>query len=761
MELRFLLRALYKRKFWLISVMTAAVGAAYLLAARYEKLYQSVTKIATGFTVANRLESNESIGGFYETDIKFNNLIENITSSIVVNQLAYRLIIHDLSEEKPFRQPQDKQGELLLDVRQKAKYLALFRKKLQNMEMLDLNQEQDKELLGLLKAYGYSEKLLRETFYVVRNGFSDYITIAATTDHPQLSAFIVNTLFEEFARYNNSVNTVQTSETVERLDSLLKAKQLAKERALEAYKEYQRTANVLDVDIEGDAALKQISNLEERITDEEAKIRRAQLALAEVEAKIAKLEEEKKNSNSSALSGSSLSVRKLNQTLLALEQRRKRSPNNEVILDSIILINAELNRMGATVGGFNMATRLEDLYDLRSENRTQIATSTQTLENLRARLKAVADNKSSFAQKGARIKLLQENLDLASKEYEEVLQRYNKVLENKNMMSGIKQVIVGQPAQESQRFKRIIITLAAGGGALILAIMVIVLVEFLDDSPRTPTIFSRQTQMPLLAVLPQMKKADIDLWQPQRGIQPSIGSPDTSACNQALAMEQDTYPLVVAAAGLHLPWAEKKSEAAQAVHIFKENIRLLRHEIETSGKKVILFTSLRKSDGKTLIIRSLAQALNKAGKRVLLIDFNFANHTLTELYAPQERIEDLLQTGNYRVADLFFDDNSAPQVIGCRLSDSSPAELIQTSALQRFIAYQSQLYDYILMECADMEQHSDAMELAIAVEGVVCVGAAYHTLNQTDRANIERLKKRSGALIGSVLNRVDTDILSL
>lgn len=115
------------------------------------------------------------------------------------------------------------------------------------------------------------------------------------------------------------------------MDSLLKAKQWAKGQALEEYKQYQHAANLLDVDIEGDAALKQISSLEEKITDEEAKIRRAKLALADVEAKIAKLEEEKKG-NASSISASNLSVRRLNQTLLILEQRRKRNPNNQAIL---------------------------------------------------------------------------------------------------------------------------------------------------------------------------------------------------------------------------------------------------------------------------------------------------------------------------------------------------------------------------------------------------------------------------------------------
>lgn len=746
MELYLIFRALYKKKLWLLLIMVVAMAVAYILAARYDNLYQSVTKIATGFTVANQLDPDESVGGFYETDIKFNNLIENINSPIVVNQVAYRLMVHDLSENQPFRQPLNSKGESLLSEKEKIKYLSEFKAKLRSMEMLDLNKEEDKDLFRVLKAYGYSEKLLRETYYVARNGFTDYLTIAATTDHPQLSAYIVNTIFEEFARYNNSLNTVQASETVERLDSLLKAKQGAKEQALEAYKQYQLAANLVDVDIEGDAALKQISSLEEKITDEEAKIRRAQLALADVEAKIVKLEEEKKGS-ASALSAGNLSVRKLNQSLLILEQRRKRNPNNQAILDSIVLINTELSRMGVVAGGgTNIAVRLEDAYDLRSEYKTQIATSSQTLDNLRLRLRTVAGSKSTFAQKGARIKLLQENLDLAGKEYEEVLQRYNKVLESKNMMSGIKQVVTGQPAQESQRLKRILITLIAGTGALMLAVMVIFLLEFLDSSLRTPTVFGQQTKIPLLAVLPEISQKS--------------SAEEVVAIVPAVA-EEKAASQVILTSGLNFRMANTKTDDARVLQLFRENIRLLRHELDSSGKKIILFTSLRKGDGKTMVIRSLANALVKSGRKVLLLDLNFSDNALTEIYTAKSRIEEILETGNHLTSDAQGAYAGPIQVIGCSRGDYSPVEVIQLAGLQRFIKYSSQLYDYILIEAADMAAHSDAMELAPVAERIICIGASYHTLDRTDRANIERLRKPNGVFMGGVLNRVNPENMHL
>ncbi|WP_448518553.1 exopolysaccharide transport family protein [Rhodoflexus sp.] len=742
MELYLIFRALYRKKFWLIGLSLVVMTLAYFLAARFDRLYQSSTKIATGFTVVNKLEQEEKIGGFYETDLKFNNLIENLNSPIVIGQLSYRLIINDLTEPVPFQNPLTKEGKPLLNAAKKEVLIKQFRSRLAAMRILNMGDSEDRQLLEILEKYGYSEKQLRDVIQVYRNGFTDYVTIAATTDNPQLSAFIVNTIFEEFSRYNNTVNTIKASETVERLDSLLKAKQQAKELAMEAYKEYQRTANLIDLDIEGDAALKQISSLEEKITDEQTKLRRAELALIEVEAKIAKLEEDIKGNAQSSTSGNQ-AIRKLNQTLVILEQRRKRNPDSQSIRDSIIMINTELSRLGASpVAGINATTRLEELYDQRSENRTQIATSRQTLETLNNRLKAVAGTKSTFAQKGARIKLLQENLDLASKEYEEVLQRYNKVLEGKNFMSGIKQVIVGQPAQESQRSKRLLITLIAGAGALLIALMVIVLLEFIDNRLRTPSIFTSRTKVPLIAVLPVLNMR-------QHSPESLFEFPLAKEASPSVTTKE---PAKVLAAGLNF----KRRNAVQQTteKLFKENIRLLRYQIESSGKKVCLFSSLQSGKGKTTIIRSLAGALVRAGKRVLIIDANFANNELSKIYEAQLRIENVLKEINLSYNVIPSSDNGNQiRVIGCQGGDHSLWEIASAAQLQRLISFYAQLYDFILIECADMAHHADLWEIKRHVDMIVCVISAEEAPDQRDMNHLAQLKKQE-AFLGTVLNMV-------
>lgn len=197
-------------------------------------------------------------------------------------------------------------------------------------------------------------------------------------------------------------------------------------------------------------------------------------------------------------------------------------------------------------------------------------------------------------------------------------------------MSGIKQVIAGQPAQESQRVKRILITLIAGAGALMLAVMVIFLLEFLDNSMRTPTVFSQQTETPLLAALPEISQKN---------------SAEEAVTVAPTVSREATPPKVTLTSGLS--FGSTKANNAHVLQLFRENIRLLRHELDTSGKKVILFTIFRKGDGKTTVIRSLPNALVKSGRKVLLLDLNFSHNALTEICVAKNKIEKILETGGY------------------------------------------------------------------------------------------------------------------
>jgi len=106
-------------------------------------------------------------------------------------------------------------------------------------------------------------------------------------------------------------------------------------------------------------------------------------------------------------------------------------------------------------------------------------------------------------------------------------------------------------------------------GALIISALSIITLDFIDHSLRAPSIFNKNVHIPLVSVV---NKIDLK----------------TKSLADYFNFSQEG-------------WAQQDNQ-------FVENLRKLRYEIETSGKKVILFTSTQPGEGKTVIIEALAQA---------------------------------------------------------------------------------------------------------------------------------------------------------
>ena len=88
---------------------------------------------------------------------------------------------------------------------------------------------------------------------------------------------------------------------------------------------------------------------------------------------------------------------------------------------------------------------------------------------------------------------------------------------------------------------------------------------------------------------------------------------------------------------------------------FKESLRKIRYMFEETNASTFLITSTKEGEGKTFLILTLAYALTLKDKKILLIDTNFKNNTLTRM--SNETIHDnLLHTrliGENNLGDQF------------------------------------------------------------------------------------------------------------
>src|SRR6202012_1825753 len=123
-------------------------------------------------------------------------------------------------------------------------------------------------------------------------------------------------------------------------------------------------------------------------------------------------------------------------------------------------------------------------------------------------------------------------------------------------LNNFRQVSMGQPAIAPEPSKKVLIVALAAIGSAITAILIILILAYLDSSVKTPRLFARVVGLKLISMINFMNLKQKTL-------------------NELVTELDPTYD----------------AKDKQRHNIFRESLRKLRYEIETSGKKSFLFTS--------------------------------------------------------------------------------------------------------------------------------------------------------------------------
>ena len=89
------------------------------------------------------------------------------------------------------------------------------------MSLLTSYKPDEKKMLEFLKLYKYDYNSILKDLNVYRVERTDYIQINYTSENPELSAFMVNTVFQEFVRYYKFIRTERSTVAIDTLQSLL------------------------------------------------------------------------------------------------------------------------------------------------------------------------------------------------------------------------------------------------------------------------------------------------------------------------------------------------------------------------------------------------------------------------------------------------------------------------------------------------------------------------------------------------------------
>ncbi|MEI8074294.1 MAG: lipopolysaccharide biosynthesis protein [Bacteroidota bacterium] len=715
MEVAKFIKLLLKRKWLIIGVPLIIVAITFYIVKNMADTYGSHARMSTG--LVDKSQQILSSDGFQESRVNsdFANLMEMMRLNKVFDQITYRLIIHDLTDSVPFRPKSKLLNELNKEAINHA--VSVYRKHYQVREPLNGYNQDEMGLIKLISSMDYNYDALIKNIGIFRPNNSDFIDATFDSENPNLSAFVTNTLFEEFIAYYSDFVRGNQQKTVNFLDTLLRQKESEMNRLKVLLKNYKIQNRVLNLNEQAKSLYGQLSTFETM----------KQLAEKDVAAFTGSLKniEDKFNPNERKYFEATMvpinqQIAATKQYLLNLSDEYIKSNYDEKIkkkIDSaknVATIQIQqatdryiVNPLAAKESLIMQKVKLELDNDIAKFSLTTIS---DELIRLNKKFDLLVPHEAVIQNyEGA--------IDVASKEYLDAQFRYNKSSLESSLAISLRQIEFGIPGPASPT-KKMFLVILSGLVSFILILLGLFVVFYLDDSLSATSELADKTNQVVLGYIPLL----------------------TSSVVQLKSL-----------------W-EKPFDDDLRLQNFKEMLRSCRFEIasEMGKSKLLMVNSLCYGEGKTLFTMSLAYAFLMTRKRVLLIDGNFANPTISAATGTEFFLEDYL-LGESQLPS--FRPITEIMVMGTRGGDTSLLEISNSENIVAKLDLLKDAFDIIIIESEALSSFNKSKEWALFSEKVLTVFESGRKINYKKRQNVIYLNGLEGKFIGWVLNRDQNETL--
>jgi polysaccharide biosynthesis transport protein len=256
--------------------------------------------------------------------------------------------------------------------------------------------------------------------------------------------------------------------------------------------------------------------------------------------------------------------------------------------------------------------------------------------------------------------------------------------------------------------------------------------EYLDNSLKTPQEAERYLGLPALAAVPNFAS------QPTAYTQKRLPGSSERA-------EKSLYQELAKPRGYG-------SSLLEAYRHFRTALLLSR---PGAPPKAMLITSALAREGKTVTAVNTAVMFAQLGSRVLLIDADLRRPRCHQFFSLDNRVgltEVLAGGGNPEdfvrptcLQHLF--------VLGSGSTPPNPTELLGSRKMRETLRLLEERFDYIVIDSPPVMPVSDALLLSTFVDGVALVTDGSRTPRQQVRAACSRLQYARAKLLGIVLNK--------
>lgn len=710
MDIKAFLKLLARYKWLLILVPLFALTLTFFFVKNLPKEYISQVQMSTGLVDQSRqVAAGNQNSDYFKVSQQFSNIMEMMKMKRTMSSLSYSLILHDLTNPKDaFKEP----SELLKKLKPNDinKVITLYNGKLENKEIITTVDESPYKLYDLLASMGYDEISINKNLSIYRIDNSDFINVDYTSENPLLSAFVVNTLSNEFINsYGLNVSANQNI-SIAVLDSLVKKKEMSMNNKNAELRNYKINNGVLNLDKQSEIIYKQITDYEERKSQALREIQSNQGAIANLNRKL--------NGTDNKYLGSAPVAE--NKAIIALNAQIKIASNRYLDngfkpadkrkIDSLQnLLSVQMDAVSDNYVNDPVASK-QSLIQQKNSMEIAISLAQNSLKSIDAELNQLKLKYNSMVPFDAGVQNYERDADLATKEYMDALNRYNQSNVEKSIGLKLQIAQMGLPGPPEPSKKMIYMALS-GISSFAFCVFILFTSFILDNSVNNARQFANLKIGKVLGNVNYINEMDPRvIWGDDKGI------PDFS--------------------------------------VFKGLMRSLRFEISKAigidkGCSILGITSIRSGEGKTFFSSSLAYAFAMTGKKVLLIGDDFMarkpSTDETGLVASQY-FENFLVKKEIMTEDLITFLNKSS-------STASLLEIQSSTALKAGFEFLRDKFDVILVDVDSLRSTNQAKEWLSFTDYSIAVFAAGSTISESDKEFANYIKNQEG-FIGWIINKV-------
>lgn len=587
MNIREFLKLMRKYRWLIISVPTLTLMITFFFIKNLPKEYRSEAKISTGLLDPSRQVASE-LQGYSGPDIiiklnqQFTTIIDVMRMPKNMSLLSYRLILHDLKNpQAPFKPLSTDLKNL--SVAQKQEAINLFESRLIKREALTpLDNNGRLMLYNLVKSMGYDEESLNKKLTINHEQNSDFISVDFLSQNTLLSVFVVNTLSNDFIN-NYSLDQISNKNTsILVLDSLLQKKEAVMNDRIRKLKDYKIKNGVLNLD-------KQSQIIYQQITDNENKKSQALIDRQAAVAALKSVNDKLDTRFSDKYLGAEVIAD--NQDIINLKNKIEVAENlyldggykatDKRKVDSLqLLLSTKLLKSNDRYVSDPLVAK-QTLVQRRISLGIDLEKTTAGIKDIDRELDKLNAKFTGMVPFDAGVQDYERNADVATKEYLEILSRYNQTSLDKNIGLRLQLVQEGVPTIPESSKKPLYLALSVVASCAI-CFFLLLIIYFLDHSINNAK--------ELKAAINSKVIGELNFIKPK---------------NRAIAKI----------------WQEENPN--QEISLFKDQMRALRFEIDhllaTDHQKILGITSLKSSRSPIFTLISLTYSFASLGKKILLI----------------------------------------------------------------------------------------------------------------------------------------------